>query len=79
MLALALHIQVGVCAYLNILQLGLHSRAVFCCLDGLALHISQQAVHVIQFSLWKTGKKQNKSTSEQKQHIIDFKFSNLIT
>lgn len=55
MLALALHIQEGVCAYLNILQLGLHSRAVFCCLDGLALHISQQAAHIIQFGLWKTG------------------------
>lgn len=38
--------------YLNILQLGLHSRAVFGCLDGLALHLAQHAADVVELSLW---------------------------
>lgn len=45
-------LNICVAAYLNVLQLGFYSRAVFGCLNGLALHLTQHAVNILQFSLW---------------------------
>lgn len=45
-------LNICVAVYLNVLQLGFYSRAVFGCLNGLALHLTQQAVNILQFSLW---------------------------
>lgn len=54
MVMFALHTAIDcMIAYLNILQLGLHSRVVFCCLDGFAFHIIQEATYILQFSLKK--------------------------
>lgn len=52
-------LNVCVAAYLNVLQLGFYSRAVFGCLNGLALHLTQHAVNILQFSLWTKNKNMN--------------------
>lgn len=57
-----------VSSYLNILQLGLHSRAVFCSLDGLALEVTQHGGHALQFGLW--TKRQRVNPRTETHHLI---------
>lgn len=51
---------------LNVLQLGLHNRAVLGCLDGFALHIVEESAHVVQLRLGRGNEEQIKVNLESK-------------
>lgn len=57
-------LNICVAVYLNVLQLRFYSRAVFGCLNGLALHLTQHAVNILQFSLWTKEKTKTWTTDK---------------